>query len=78
MDSRRIGVPRVYAMAELDGFYVDETSDRCIHVTFDEEDVIVVDLFDTARAAQAPVGDVLSTIELNLTTGEAKLCHDGR
>ena len=78
METGRVGVPRVYPIGELDGFYVDETSDRCIHVTFDEEDVIVVDLFDTARAAHAPVGDVLSTVELNLTTGEARLCHDGR
>ena len=78
MDSRRVGMPRVYPIGELDGFYVDKASDRCIHVTFDEEHVIVVDVFNTARAAHAPVGEALSTIELNLSTGEAKLYHDGR
>jgi len=68
---------RVYAAEELDGFYVDEALDRCIHITFDERDVVVFDVFNTARAAHAPVGEALSTIELNLTTGKVNFYYDG-
>lgn len=69
---------RVYTIEELDGFYVDESLDRCIHITFDEEDIIVLDIFNTARAAYTPIGEPLSIIELNLKTGVAKLFTNGR
>jgi len=65
-------IPRVYPLDELDGFYVDEDLSRCVHVTFDAEDVVVLDIFDTAQAAYTPVGDALSSVEINLQTGEVK------
>lgn len=64
---------RVYATEQLDGFYVDTTLDRCLHFTFEEHDVLVLDVFNTARAAYAPVGEALSTIELNVRTGQARV-----
>lgn len=69
MDKRAIDEPRVYPVDELDGFYVDGELDRTVHITFDAEDVIVVDVFDTTAAAYAPVGEPLSIVEINLRTG---------
>lgn len=70
--------PRVFEMGELDGFYVDNELDRTVHITFEEEDVIVIDIYNTARAAIAPVGETLRIIELNLNTGKANLFKKGR
>lgn len=69
---------RVFKMAELDGFYVDNEMDRAVHITFEEENVVVIDLYDTAKAAIAPVGETLGMIELNLKTGKAKFFTERR
>lgn len=69
---------RVFRMGELDGFYVDNELDRTVHITFEKKEVIVIDIYDTARAAHKPVGETIGIIELNLDTGEAKFFRDGR
>jgi len=69
---------RVFKLGELDGFYVDNEIDRAVHITFEEKDVVVIDIYDKARAAIAPVGETLGIIELNLKTGKAKFFKEGR
>lgn len=69
---------RVFEMGELDGFYVSSKIDRAVHITFEKKDVIVIDIYDTATAAIAPVGETLGIIELNLKTGKAKFFKEGR
>ena len=69
---------RIFRMSELDGFYVDGKLDRTVHITFEEEDVIVIDIYDTAQAAYNPVGEAIGIIELNLNTGGANFFKEGR
>jgi len=69
---------RVFETGELDGFYVDKELDRAVHITFEQREVIVIDIYNTAQAAHEPVGETLGIIEFNLDTGEAKFFRDGR
>lgn len=70
---------RVFDINELDGFYVDNELDRTVHVTFEEEDVIIIDIYNAAEAAYNPdKGEAIGIIELNLTSGEAKFFKDSR
>lgn len=69
---------RVFEMGEMDGFYVDSKMDRTVHITFEKKDTVVIDIYDTARAAIAPVGETLEIIKLNLKTGKAKFFKEGR
>ncbi len=70
--------PRVFQIDELDGFYVDTKLDRTVHVTFEEEDVILIDVYNAAEAAYNDNGEAIGIIELNLTTGQAKFFKEGR
>lgn len=70
--------PRVFEISELDGFYVDKKLDRTLHVTFEEEDVILIDLYDTAQAACKDTGTAIGIIEVNLRTGKAQFFTEGR
>lgn len=70
--------PRVFQIEELDGFYVDKELDRTVHISFDEEDVIVIDVYDTTQAAHKDTGEALGIIEVNLRTGKAKFFTEGR
>lgn len=74
----RRNVPSVFRLGELDGFYIDNELDRAVHITFEERDVIVVDIYNTAQAANKPVGNAIGIIELNLRTGRAKCFREGR
>ena len=65
--------PRIFPIGKMDGFYVDKRFDRTVHVTFDAEDVIVIDVFDTALAAYEPTGETLSIVEINLKSGAARI-----
>lgn len=78
VSKRRIQIPRVYPIDELVGFYVDKQMDRTVHITFEEEDVIVIDVYDRAAAVRAAVGEILSIIEINLKSGNAKVFDEGR
>ena len=69
---------RVFKMSELDGFYVDNGLNRTVHITFEERNVIVIDIYDTAQAAYKPVGEAIGIIELNLDTGRANFFREGR
>lgn len=69
---------RVFKLDEMDGFYVDNEMDRAVHITFEEEDVVVIDIYDRAKAAIAPIGETLGIIELNLKTGKAKFFKEER
>jgi hypothetical protein len=70
--------PRVFNINELDGFYVDNRMDRTVHITFEEEDVIIIDIYDTAQAAYDNKGEVVGIIEVNIRTGKAKFFTEGR
>ena len=70
--------PRIFPIDELDGFYIDKKLNRCIHITFEREDVIIIDIYDTVEAAYKPTGNTLGIIELNLKTGKAKFYKEGR
>lgn len=72
------GKPRVFEINELDGLYVDNTLDRTVHIGFEEEDVVLIDIYDTAGAAYEPVGETLGIVELNIKTGKAKFFKEGR
>lgn len=74
----RNGKTRIYAVEELDGFYADRELDRTVHITFESEDTIVLDIYNTVKAAYAPVGEAIGTIEINLRTGESKHFKDSR
>jgi len=65
--------PRIFPIGEMDGFYVDKRFDRTVHVTFDTEDVIVIDVFNAALAAHEPIGETLSIVEINLKSGAARI-----
>ena len=69
---------RVFSIEELDGFYVDNKLDRTVHITFEEEDVIVVDVYNTAQSAYNDAGEVIGIIEVNIRTGKAKFFTEGR
>lgn len=65
-------LPRVFDINELDGFYVDKESNKTVHITFEKEDVLVIDIYDTVEAARRPVGEVLDIIEIDLKTGKMR------
>lgn len=64
---------RVFEIDELDGFYVDNEFDRTVHITFEEEDVFVIDIYDTVDAAYDPVGEAIGIIKVNIRTGESEI-----
>lgn len=70
--------PKVFNINELDGFYVDNRMDRTVHITFEEEDVIVIDIYDTAQAAYDDKGRVIGIIEVNIRTGKERFFSKGR
>lgn len=63
---------RVFPLGELDGFYIGDGI--CVHITFENDERIAIDLFDTEAAAfDGDAADVIAQpIILNLRTGEAK------
>lgn len=63
--------PKIFDIDALDGFWLSRGLDRTLHITFEAEDVLVFDLYDTVRAAYAPVGEPLAIVRLNLRTGGA-------
>ena len=69
---------RVFEMGELDGFYVDNELDRTVHITFEKQHLLVIDIYDTAQAAYKPFGEAIGIIELNLHSGKAEFFNDGR
>ncbi len=64
---------RVFAVDELDGFYVG--NGLCVHITFEDDETIAIDVFDDERAAyNGNRGDVVAPpVILNLRTGIAEL-----
>ena len=60
--------PRVFALDELDGFYVGDGI--CVHVTFEDRHSVAIDLFDDEAAATNPhKGEVIAAVLLDLKTG---------
>jgi hypothetical protein len=70
--------PRVFKIDDLDGFYVSNSLNRAVHFTFEQEDIIVIDIFNSAQAAHNDAGDAIGIIELNIRTGNAKFFTEGR
>lgn len=70
--------PRIFPINELDGFYIDKKLNRCVHITFESEKTVIIDIYDTPEAAHKPVGNILGIIEVNIKTGEAKFYKEGR
>jgi len=62
---------RVFPMDKLDGFWVDRALDRCLHIGWESEDTLYLDLFDSASAAYNPErSDLLMSLHLNIATGD--------
>lgn len=61
---------RVFKIDELDGFYIGDG--LCVHITFEDEDTIAIDLFDTEEAAfKGNKGEIIGRpLILNLRNGE--------
>jgi hypothetical protein len=61
---------RVFPVEELDGFYIDH--DFCVHVTFEDDATIAIDIFNTPSAAyDGNGGEIIGhPIIINLRTGE--------
>ena len=70
--------PRVFKIDELDGFYVDNETDRAVHITLEEKDVVVIDVYNSSQAAYTETGETIGIIEVNLKTGKAKFFTEGR
>jgi len=73
MRKRVISNRRIFPIEELDGFYVG--NGLCVHITFEDDERIAIDVFDRERAAfGSDAADVVATpIILNLRTGIAEL-----
>jgi len=61
---------RIFKIDELDGFYIG--NGRCLHITFEDEETIAIDLFDTEEAAfNGNKGNIIGRpLNLNLSNGE--------
>jgi len=70
--------PRIFKTGELDEFYIDTELDKAVHITFDEEYIIVIDVYDTAQAAYNDTGEVIGITEVNLRTGKARFLTEER
>ena len=76
---RRNRIPRIFSAEELDGFYVDKKLDRTVHITFESEDTIVIDIFNSASAYHdESIGEVIGIIEINLRTGRSEFFENNR
>lgn len=60
---------RIFKIDELDGFYIG--NGRCLHITFEDEETITIDLFDTEEAAfNGNKGETIGQpLIINLRTG---------
>lgn len=72
--AREVGLGQP-ALGDLEGFYTGqvEGEERCLHLTFDDEATLLVDIFDSIAAAM-PYGKgdlIVSPLYINLRTGEA-------
>ena len=73
MIRKRLTNGRVFPVDELDGFYVG--NGLCVHITFEDEETVVIDVFDDELAAyDGHAGQVVNKpVILNLRTGEVRL-----
>lgn len=63
---------RTFPLDELEGFYIG--NGVCVHITFEDEETIAIDLFDDEAAAHNPNrGNVIRTVILGLRTGNLDL-----
>ena len=57
--------------SDFDDFYVDRKNDRAIHVGWEDETTIYIDVFDTAAAAwNSEKGKCLAAVLIDVATGE--------
>ena len=72
MQREKLTHGRVFPVDELDGFYVGDG--MCVHITFEDEETIVIDIFDDGMAAYSGGAGKLRghPVILNLRTGEAR------
>jgi len=64
----------VNRLDDFDGFWVDEELDRTLHVGWEDDETLYIDLFDSWLAAfEAEGNDSLASILLNVKTGEVTL-----
>jgi len=60
---------RIFPLDELDGFYVD--AGVCVHFTFEDDRIIVIDVFNDGQAAEDPSrGDLICAVRIDLSTGK--------
>lgn len=73
MPRNKLTAGRVFPLDELDGFYIGDG--KCVHITFESEDVIVMDLFNCENAAyNGNAGEIVGQpILIDLRTGEIQL-----
>lgn len=67
----------IYPMEKLEGYFTGLINgvERCLHITFEDEATIVLDIFDHLKAAESSeVGELISLpIIINLQTGTTRL-----
>ena len=67
---------RVFPLDELDGFYIDDGI--CVHITFEDEHTVAIDLFNHETAAYDPErGNLVRAIILSLKTGRTTFEGEG-
>lgn len=67
-------MPDIRDIEELEGFWIDGKRDRALHIGFEDEDTVYIDLFDSVDAAYTPEGnECLIGVLLNLITGELRI-----
>lgn len=55
---------------ELDGFWACRKTGRTVHIGFEDEETVYIDLFNSAQADHDDESDCITAIILNLRTGD--------
>lgn len=67
----------IYHMEKLEGYFIGLVGgvERCLHITFQDEETIVLDIFDRLKAAESSaVGELIGApILINLKSGQVNL-----
>lgn len=67
----------IYHMEKLEGYFIGLVggAERCLHLTFQDEETIVLDIFDRLKAAESSaVGELIGApIIINLKSGQVNL-----
>jgi len=72
MNRRRKKRRNMKKIEELDGYFEDTDISRTIHVTFEDRDVIIFDIYDNSEIKDTLRKDPIGIVELNLRNGKCR------